>query len=66
MLTYLREKGYHVSNVEHNIAYASSGLSVYTIALISPQIKGQKSASHKVLCQMVSELEYVNHVEVQM
>lgn len=66
LLTYLRAKGYHVSNVEHNIAYASSGLSVYTIALISPHIKGQRATSHKVLCQMVSELEYVNHVEVQM
>lgn len=65
LITYLREKGYSITNVEHNLAYASSGLSVYTIALIAPEIKGKNTNSHKVVCAMISELEYVNHVEVQ-
>lgn len=66
LITYLREKGFYVSNVEHNLAYASSGLSVYSISLISPAIKKQKSISHKVICEMINDLEYVNHAEVQM
>ena len=66
LINYLREKGFHVANVEHNLAYASSGLSVYSLALVSPLIKGQKAASHKVICAMINELEYVNHAEVQM
>lgn len=66
LVNYLRDKGFHVSNVEHNLAYASSGLSVYSVSLISPQIKGQKAASHKVICEMIIELDYVNHAEVQM
>ena len=64
LITYFREHSYQVTNVEHNIAYASSGLSVYTIALVKPRIKGQKPIPHQAVCAMVNELPYVNHVEV--
>ena len=64
LITYLRQKGYRVSNVEHNLAYASTGLSVYSIALVAPYIKGQKAISHQTICAMITELEYVNYVEV--
>lgn len=66
LITCLRENGYHISNVEHNLAYASSGLSVYSIALVSPIVKHQKVNAQKILCEMLNELEYVNYVEVQM
>ena len=65
LINFLRKEGFQVSNVEHNLAYASSGLSVYSISLISPAVKRKKAVSHKVVCSMIKELEYVNHVEVQ-
>ena len=61
---YLRANSYSIVNVEHNIAYASSGLSVYSISLVAPHMKGSKSFSQQMLCTMLNELEYVNHVEV--
>lgn len=64
LITYFRENSYKVTNVEHNIAYASSGLSVYTIALTKPKFKGQKPISHQAVCLLVNELPYVNHVEI--
>ena len=63
LVAYLREKKYHITNLEHNPAYSSSGLSVYMISLVAPSIKGQKALSHKVICEMIKELEYVNHAE---
>ncbi len=64
LINYLRSKGFSISNVEHNLAYASSGLSVYSIALLAPYIKGQRAMSHTVICSMINELDYVNHAEV--
>ena len=64
LINYLRSKGFSISNVEHNLAYASSGLSVYSISLLAPYIKGQKAMSHTVICSMINELDYVNHAEV--
>jgi putative Mg2+ transporter-C (MgtC) family protein len=66
LINYLRDRGFSVSNIEHNLAYASSGLSVYSISLICPEVKRNKSASHQVICKMINELEYVNYAEVQM
>lgn len=64
LITFFRNNNYKVSNVEHNLAYASSGLSVYSITLLKPKTKNKKTISHQVVCSMVSELPYVNHVEV--
>ena len=64
LITFLRTHSYKVTNVEHNLAYASSGLSVYTIHLIAPKIKGQKMISHQALSSLINELAYVNFAEV--
>ena len=64
LITFLRSHSYKVTNIEHNLAYASSGLSVYTIHLIAPKIKGQKMISHQSLSSLISELSYVNYAEV--
>ena len=64
LIAYLRSNSYTIVNVEHNLAYASSGLSVYSIALVAPVVKGKRTNSQKVICSMINELPYVNHVEV--
>ena len=64
LISYLRSNSYQIVNVEHNLAYASSGLSVYSISLVAPTIKGKRTISQKVICSMINELPYVNHVEV--
>ncbi|MCI5745888.1 MAG: MgtC/SapB family protein [Erysipelotrichaceae bacterium] len=64
LINYLREHGYSISNVEHNIAYASSGLSVYSISLILPENKGKKALSQTQVCNQIKELEYVNYAEI--
>ena len=64
LITYLRDNSFKVTNVEHNIAYASSGLSVYTIHVIAPKFKGQKAISQQSMCALINELDYVNYAEV--
>lgn len=64
LITYLRENSYKIVNVEHNIAYASSGLSVYTIHVYAPKVKGQKRISQQAICSWINELEYVNFAEI--
>ncbi len=64
LINYLRANSYTITNVEHNLAYASSGLSVYTISLVAPYIKGKRAVSQQIICSMVNELPYVNHAEV--
>lgn len=64
LVNFLREKGYKITNVEHNEAYASSGLSVYSLTLIAPYVKGEKAKSHQEVCKIIQGLEYVNHVEI--
>lgn len=64
LITYLRDNSFKVTNVEHNIAYASSGLSVYTIHVIAPKLKGQKGLTQQSMCSLINELPYVNYAEV--
>lgn len=64
LINYLRANSYQVSNVEHNLAYASSGLSVYSITVVAPYIKGMRAISQKAICSAINELPYVNHAEV--
>ena len=64
LINYLRANSYQVSNVEHNLAYASSGLSVYSITVVAPYIKGMRAISQKAICAAINELPYVNHAEV--
>lgn len=64
LINYLRANSYTITNVEHNLAYASSGLSVYTISLVAPYIKGKRAVSQQIICSMVNDLPYVNYAEV--
>lgn len=65
LISYLRENNYRVTNVEHNVAYASSGLSVYTLTIKMPDVKKkEKILSHIEVAKILETLPYVNHAEV--
>jgi len=65
LVNYLRNEGYQVTNVEHNVAYASSGLSVYTLSVSEPFSKEKKTIkTHKEVAAKIEELPYVNHAEI--
>ena len=57
-----RTMGFQISSIEKNPAYASSGLSVYSIALKVKNKKGK--INHKSFLEAFSNLEYVNYVEL--
>lgn len=57
----IRDKNLTIVSVEHNPAYASSGLSVYTIMIA---IRGNKKyRNHKVLINEIKDIPYVEFVE---
>ena len=60
LINYLREKSIQVNAIEKNAAYASSGLSVYTINISIPK---DKNISLNFTINMIKDLEYVNYVE---
>ena len=61
LVKFIRNKGMTVISVEHNNAYANSGLSVYTIMLA---IREQKMyRDHQLLIDEIKELGYVEFVE---
>ena len=60
----IRSKGLHIISVEHNPAYSSSGLSVYTIMIAVSEHKNYKN--HEVLIEEVRKLPYVEFVEEMM
>lgn len=65
LINYLRKHEYSVTNVEHNIAYASSGLSVYTLTITMPDVKkGKRIINHNEVAKILETLPYVNHAEV--
>lgn len=57
-----RTMGFEISSIEKNPAYASSGLSVYSIQLKVKNKKGK--INHKSFLEAFSNLEYVNYVEI--
>ncbi len=57
-----RTMGFNISSIEKNPAYASSGLSVYSIALKVKNKKGK--INHQSFLEAFSNLEYVNYVEI--
>lgn len=56
-----RTMGFQILSIEKNPAYASSGLSVYSITLKVKNKKGK--INHKSFLEAFSNLEYVNYVE---
>ncbi len=59
LVEFLREKGITIISLEHNQAYSSSGLSVYTIFILLPD----KKFHHKDFLIELKELDFVNYVE---
>ena len=58
-----RRLGLSIDDIELNPAYASSGLSVYTVSLSihSPELKQYKT--HREIIEALGTLEYVYHIE---
>ncbi len=57
---YVRSRNFKILSIDNNQAYLSSGLSVYTISLISLD---KNKLFHKDLLQDFLNLEYVNYAE---
>lgn len=60
LIKYVRSNMMKVKSIEHNSAYSSSGLSVYTISI---ELEKQNKLSHAQVIDSLKELEYVNYVE---
>ena len=58
---YIRERQFKVKSLEHNPAYSSSGLSVYTISL--EYLDKKAPFSHLDFIEEIKQLEYVNYAE---
>lgn len=58
-VNFVRSIDVQVLSTDHNTAYASSGLSVYTISIWLPD----KVIDHKKYLDLFQSLPYVNHVE---
>lgn len=60
LVNYLRENKIQINAIEKNAAYASSGLSVYTVNIAIPRDASKKETN---VLEMIKKLEYVNYVE---
>lgn len=57
---YIRENEMKIYSIEHNPAYSSSGLSVYTVSI---ELDKKDKKEHKHIINEIAKLEYVNYVE---
>ena len=57
----IRRLGLRIDDIESNLAYVGSGLSVYTITISSAELKKYKT--HKEIIEALSSLEYIYHIE---
>lgn len=62
-VTTIRRLGLKIDDIEANPAYASSGISVYSISLSinSPELKKYKT--HKEIIEALQTLDYIYHIE---
>ena len=60
-VNFARENNFQISSIEHNSAYYSSGLSVYSISL--KNLTKSKARNHNSFLEMFAKLPYVNFVE---
>ena len=60
LVNYLRENKIQINAIEKNAAYASSGLSVYTVNIAIARDASKKETN---VLEMIKKLEYVNYVE---
>lgn len=59
-INYIRSNDMKVKSIEHNTAYSSTGLSVYTVSI---ELSKDKKITHKCVIEDIKKLEYVNFVE---
>ena len=60
-VAYVRGQSFKIYSIEHNPAYSSSGLSVYSIVLYN--LDKSRKLKHTAYLTQFSSLEYVNYVE---
>lgn len=60
-VSFARGNNFQISSIEHNSAYSSSGLSVYSIIL--KNLSNDKPKTHKQILESFATLPYVNFVE---
>ncbi len=64
LITHLRNNYIQIYSLEHNSAYSSSGLSVYTITIEITKNAKKEYRNAKVLIADIANLAYVNYVEI--
>jgi putative Mg2+ transporter-C (MgtC) family protein len=62
-ITTLRRLGISIDDIEVNPAYASSGLSVYSISLSINSKELKQYKTHTEIIEALASLEYVYHIE---
>lgn len=62
-ITTIRRLGLSIDDIELNPAYASSGLSVYSVALSIHSAELKQYKTHREIIEALSTLEYVYHIE---
>ena len=62
-MTTSRRLGLAIDDIELNPAYASSGLSVYSVALSITSAELKQYKTHKEIIEALGTLEYVYHIE---
>ena len=63
LVTVMRKLGLRIDDIELNPAYASSGLSVYSIALSIESAELKKYKTHEEIIKAMSTLDYMCHIE---
>ncbi len=59
----IRRLGLRIDDIEANLAYVGSGLSVYTITITINSAELKKYKTHKEIIEALSSLEYIYHIE---
>lgn len=62
-MTTVRQFGLKIDDIEVNPAYANSGLGVYSVSLTVVGKDLKKFKTHEEIIQVLSQLEYINHIE---
>ncbi len=63
LVTVMRKLGLRIDDIELNPAYASSGLSVYSIAVSIESEELKKYKTHEEIIKAMSTLDYMCHIE---
>ena len=62
-VTTIRRLGLRIDDIEQNMAYTGSGLSVYTITLTIDSEELKKYKTHSEIIEAFSSLDYISHIE---